>query len=65
RESPKRFFRFCGTGAAAILAVFLVFWMWNGPPASPGTAARSFLSVLAVAVVLPPIVWLIRVGNSE
>ncbi|MEJ2721877.1 MAG: hypothetical protein P8181_12175 [bacterium] len=25
RESPKRFFRFCGTGAAAILAVFLVF----------------------------------------
>jgi len=64
-ENPRRFFRFWGIGALGILAVFLLFWMWNDPPSDPGAAGKAFAAVLAVAVAAPPIVWLIKEAKSE
>jgi hypothetical protein len=63
-ENPRQFFRFWGIGAAGIFAVFLVFWMWNGPPAEPGSAGKAFAGVLAAAIASPPIVWLIKTGKK-
>ena len=65
KADPRQFFRFWGTGAAGIMAVFLVFWMWNDPPVEPGAAGRAFVGVLLVAIAAPPIVWLIRAGKSD
>ena len=65
RDNTRQFFRFWGFGAGGILAVFLIFWMWNDPPSEPGAAGRAFAGILAVAIATPPIVWLIRVGKSD
>jgi hypothetical protein len=64
-ENPRQFFRFWGIGAVGVLAVFLVFWAWNDPPTEPGAAGRAFAGVLILAIVAPPIVWLIKTGKSD
>ncbi|UCH83055.1 MAG: hypothetical protein JSW50_11355 [Candidatus Latescibacterota bacterium] len=65
KANPRQFFRFWGIGAVGILAVFLVFWMWNDPPSEPGAAGRAFGAVLALAIAAPPIVWLIKEGRDQ
>jgi hypothetical protein len=64
-SDPRRFFKYWGIGAGIIVGAFLLYWMWNDPPADPKDAARAFLIVLAIAVALPPVVWFARRGTGE
>jgi hypothetical protein len=62
---PRRFFRFWGIGTGVIVGAFLLYWMWNDPPADPKDAARAFLIVLAIAIAVPPVVWFARSSPGE
>ena len=62
---PRRVFRLWGIGAGVILGSFLLYWMWNDPPADPRAAARAFLIVLAIAVAVPPIAWMMRSSPAK
>ena len=62
---PKRVFRLWGIGTGVILGSFLLYWMWNDPPADPRAAARAFLIVLAFAVVVPPVAWMMRSSPAK
>lgn len=57
---PKRFFRYWGVGCGVIVGAFLLYWMWNDPPADPRDATRAFLIVLALAIASPPVIWFMR-----
>ena len=60
KAGPRRFFRSWGIGCGVIVGVFLLYWMWNDPPADPRAAAKAFLVVLAIAIAAPPVVWFMR-----
>ena len=61
----KRFFRFWGMGTGVVMGLFLLYWMWNDPPADPGAAAKAFLIVLGIAVAVPPVVWCAKAPAKE
>lgn len=65
KTDPKRFFRFCGIGSGIIVGVFLLYWMWNDPPADLGKAATAFLIVVVIAIVTPPVAWIMRASPDD
>jgi hypothetical protein len=59
RRNTKSLLVFWSVGALVVILGFVVLWAWTGPPHGPGGLGRAILQVLVIAVVLPPVVWLI------
>jgi hypothetical protein len=45
--------------SCVIFAAFVVFWTIRGLPSGPDGLGRTFVEVLIISIVTPPIIWLV------
>ena len=60
RRNARNLLWFWLVGAAVIFLGFIVYWTVVGWPRGPDGIPRTVLEFLVIALVVPPVLWLIR-----
>ncbi|MEJ2267227.1 MAG: hypothetical protein P8X95_27605 [Anaerolineales bacterium] len=59
KTKAKRLLLGWAVWSVLVLALFAGFWFWQGMPQGPDGAIRTWVMMLGISVIAPPIVWLI------
>ena len=45
--------------SSLVLVLFAGFWFWYGMPKGPDGIIRTWIQMISISLITPPIVWLI------
>ena len=59
KTKVRRLLTWWAVSSLLVLALFAGFWFWYGMPKGPDGVVKTWIEMVGISLIAPPIVWLI------